>query len=146
NRAVPDYLASGEWRPRPSVATLASAMDVGNPSNMERLKELYPDLAQMRQAVTAESVDDGAIRDRIRRGYERYGQIWCPHTATGMEAYERLSGEQRRTARWVVVATAHPAKFAEIVEPLIGRPVPVPEALARLFARPTHCTEIAADL
>jgi threonine synthase len=150
NRTVPDYLRTGDWRPRPSVATLASAMDVGNPSNMERLRSLFPELGEVRQAVDADTVDDSQIRSRIRQGYERFGQIWCPHTATAAEVYERLAArrraEGRPAGRWIVVATAHPAKFAEIVEPLIGCKVAVPESLARLLARPTECTEIGIDL
>jgi threonine synthase len=146
NRAVPDYLLSGEWRPRPSIATLASAMDVGNPSNMERLRALFPDLKELRGVVSACSVTDAEIRARIRVGYEEYGQIWCPHTATAAEAWERLPQEVRASGRWVLVATAHPAKFPEIVEPLIGRAVPVPASLAALFARPSESTEIDADL
>jgi threonine synthase len=151
NRTVPDYLESGEWRPRPSVATLASAMDVGNPSNMERLRALFPELSDLRTAVSAFTVEDQDIRARIRAGFEQFGQVWCPHTATAAEAFERLSSARhwsqgRPEGRWVVVATAHPAKFREIVEPLIGRTVEVPEALSKLFARPTQCTEIDADL
>lgn len=149
NRTVPDFLHSGEWRPRASVPTLASAMDVGNPSNMERLRALFPQLEALRTAVMADSVEDATIRRRIRLGFERYGQIWCPHTATAAEVYERLADRARAAGglagRWVVVATAHPAKFPEIVEPLIGRAVPVPETLARLLARPVACTEIAAE-
>jgi threonine synthase len=145
NQTVTDFLHTGEWRPRPSIATLASAMDVGNPSNMERLRALFPELAELRTAVSAETVDDAAIRERIRRGFERYGQIWCPHTATAAEVYERLV-VGKRPGRWIIVSTAHPAKFSEIVEPLIGRKIPVPEALAKLFARPTECTEIQPDL
>ena len=145
NQTVTDFLHNGEWRPRPSIATLASAMDVGNPSNMERLRALFPELAQLRTAVSAESVDDAAIRERIRTGFERHGQIWCPHTATAAEVYERLV-VGKRPGRWIIVSTAHPAKFSEIVEPLIGRQVPVPDSLAKLFARPTQCTEIAPEL
>ncbi|HVW67627.1 MAG TPA: threonine synthase [Steroidobacteraceae bacterium] len=150
NRTVPDYLESGEWRPRASVATLASAMDVGNPSNMERLRALFPQVGDLRAAVTAFTIGDDAIKARIRAGFEQYGQVWCPHTATGAEAFERLceqrAGEPKRKGHWVVVGTAHPAKFREIVEPLIGRPVAVPESLAKMFARPTESTEIDASL
>ncbi len=146
NRTVPDFLETGDWRPRASVATLASAMDVGNPSNMERLRALYPELDEIRAAVTACTVDDEAIRARIRAGREEFGQIWCPHTATAAEAYARLPAERRDAGRWVLVSTAHPAKFREIVEPLIGCDVPIPQSLAELFARPTECTEIDADL
>jgi threonine synthase len=146
NRTVLDYFGSGEWKPRPSVATLASAMDVGNPSNMERVRSLLPDVADLRAAATAYSVEDSEIRARIRMDFDRYGRAWCPHTAVAAEVYERLDPERRRKGRWILVATAHPAKFREIVEPLIGRQLPVPEGLARLFARPTECVEISADL
>jgi threonine synthase len=146
NRTVPDYLASGEWRPRPSIATLASAMDVGNPSNMERLRALYPQLEALREGVSAVSVTDEEIRARIRDGYERYGQIWCPHTATAAQAWQELPAARRQAGRWVLVATAHAAKFPEIVAPLIGHAVPVPQSLAKLFARPSHCVEIDANL
>jgi threonine synthase len=146
NRTVPEFLETGDWRPRASVATLASAMDVGNPSNMERLRALYPQLDGIREAVSACTVDDEAIRARIRAGRAEHGQIWCPHTATAAEAYARLPAERRAGGRWVLVATAHPAKFREIVQPLIGRDVPMPDSLAKLFARPTESTEIDADL
>ena len=146
NRTVPDYLQSGEWRPRPSIATLASAMDVGDPSNAERLRALYPDLDELRAAVSACSVSDDEIRARIRADYQGRGQIWCPHTATAAEVYARMPDTLQAAHRWVIVSTAHPAKFPEIVEPLIGRAVPVPQSLAGLFARATACVEIEPDL
>ena len=146
NRTVPEYLTSGEWRPRASVATLASAMDVGNPSNMERLRTLFPRLEELRAGVSAISITDEQIRTGIREGYAQFGQIWCPHTATAAQAWQQLPAARRAGGRWVLVATAHAAKFPEIVEPLIGRQVPVPESLAKLFARPSHCVEIDANL
>jgi threonine synthase len=142
NRAVPDYLDGGIWRPRPSIATLASAMDVGNPSNMERLRALYPSLSEMREQLSAGSVDDATIRSRIGEDFMRYGREWCPHTATAAEVYGRLSEAERRDRPWVVVATAHPAKFNEIVEPIIGRRVPVPESLQRMLQLPQHAVDL----
>jgi threonine synthase len=146
NRTVPDFLASGELRPRPSVATLASAMDVGNPSNLERLLALYPDAAALGTAVSAVSVSDEQIRARIRADNARYGAIWCPHTAVAAEAWAQLPESERNARQWVLVGTAHAAKFAEIVQPLVKQPIAVPENLARLFERPTHCVEIDATL
>ena len=136
NASIPEFLDGGEWRPRASVATLASAMDVGNPSNMERLRALYPDPAKLRATVRAERVDDDEIRRTIRRDHRELGQTWCPHTATAAAAWRRLPAA-RRAERWVLVATAHPAKFNDIVEPLIGAEVPVPPSLARLLALPS---------
>jgi threonine synthase len=146
NKTVPDYLATGLWQPRASVATLASAMDVGDPSNMERLRSLFPDMSELAHAVSADSVDDAAIRARIRTAFKEWGRSLCPHTAVAAEVYARLPLMRRRASPWVIVATADAAKFKEIVEPLTGEPVPVPESLMRLFARPTACTEIPATL
>jgi threonine synthase len=146
NRTVPDYFATGNWQPRPSVPTLASAMDVGNPSNMERLRSLYPDVERLRSALETASVDDAAISARIRADHQAYGRIWCPHTAVAAEVYARIPEERRRAQRWVLVATAHPAKFSEIVEPLVERAVPVPSALAALLELPRRVTHIDATL
>jgi threonine synthase len=146
NRTVPDFLRDGEWRPRPSVQTLASAMDVGNPSNMERVRALYPTFAAVSEHLSAESVDDATIRRRIGEDFMRFGREWCPHTATAAEVYQRLSERERRDNPWVLVATAHPAKFNDIVEPIIGRSVDIPPALARLLALPRQFTDIAPSL
>ena len=146
NHTVPDYLESGEWAPRPSIPTLASAMDVGNPSNMERLRTLYPDLDSLREQLSAQSVDDATIRARIGDDFMHYGREWCPHTATAAEVYRRLSPEERRDHPWVLVATAHPAKFNEVVEPLIGKTVDVPDALGRLLELPRHFVDLPPTL
>jgi threonine synthase len=146
NRTVPEFLETGVWRPRPSVATLASAMDVGNPSNMERLRALYPTIGELRNELCAESVDDATIRHRIREDYMEFGREWCPHTAAAAEVYRRLPAAARRDRPWVVVATAHPAKFDEIVEPLLGKAVEVPESLAKLLELPRTFRDVAPTL
>jgi threonine synthase len=146
NRAVPDFLRSGEWQPRQSIPTLASAMDVGAPSNMERLRALFPDIEAVRGAVRAESVSDAEIQARIAADFRQYGKPWCPHTATAAEVYARMSQSERSGARWVLVSTAHPAKFAEIVQPLIGQRIDMPESLAKLFSRPVSCTDLSPTL
>lgn len=146
NCTMVDYLADGEWRPRQSVPTLASAMDVGRPSNAERLFDLWPGLEDMRAAVSAYSVDDKAIGARIKLGDVEYGQVWCPHTATAAEAYARHKQKTGSPGRWAIVATAHAAKFPEIVEPILGRAIALPPALAGLKERPLSKTEIEPDL
>ncbi|HEY7377385.1 MAG TPA: threonine synthase [Steroidobacteraceae bacterium] len=145
NRTVPDFLESGTWSPRPSIATLASAMDVGDPSNIERLRALLPGRASRGGGLAAVSISDDEIRARIRSDYSGYGRVWCPHTAVGAEAYMQLPVELRRGHHWVLVATAHPAKFSEIVEPLIGSEVAVPAPLAALLALPRQVSEIDAQ-
>jgi threonine synthase len=134
NRAVPDYFNSGTWAARATVATLANAMDVGNPSNAERLFDLHPDVAELRGIARAFSVTDAEIEQTIREAAAAHKpEVWDPHTATAVHARAQVG-----TPHWVVVATAHPAKFESIVEPLIGRAVEVPDCLAGLLDRPEH--------
>lgn len=144
NRTVPEFIETGVLKPRPSVPTLASAMDVGNPSNLERLVKLFPGAALAGQ-VSAWSITDEDIRVRIRADHSAYGVTWCPHTATAAEVYARLPAEERATRHWVLVATAHPAKFREIVEPLVGK-VEVPQNLQHLYDLPSHFSEIGPTL
>ncbi|MEA3198130.1 MAG: threonine synthase [Gammaproteobacteria bacterium] len=146
NRTVPEFLKTGVWQPRPGIATLASAMDVGNPSNMERVRTLYPRFDEIREQLSADSVDDATIRVRIGEDFMRYGREWCPHTATAAEVYSRLSETERRDQPWVLVATAHPAKFNEIVEPIIGKRIDVPESLDRLLKLPKHAVDLPPTL
>ncbi|MCA9739698.1 MAG: threonine synthase [Gemmatimonadetes bacterium] len=133
NDVIPAFAGGGPWEPRPSVSTLANAMDVGHPSNMERLFDLAGGPEALRPLLHARTVSDEEIRETIRNGPARWGQVFCPHTATAVRLREEMS-----SADLVVVATAHPAKFEQIVEPLVGHPVEVPPALAELLARPTH--------
>ncbi len=76
----------------------------------------------------------------------QYGRDWCPHTATAAEVYGRLSAAERRDHPWVLVATAHPAKFNEVVEPIIGKPIDVPESLNRLLQLPQHYLDLPPTL
>ncbi len=144
NRVLPDFLASGEYRPQRSIATLANAMDVGAPSNLERLRRFYPDHAALHAAVSAQSFDDDEIRRIIHDGERRYGQVFCPHTATAVALVERFR-EAGDTRPWIAVATAHPAKFNEIVEPLVGHPVEVPQGLAEILGRRPNAEPLAND-
>jgi threonine synthase len=143
NPAVTEFLDGGAWRPRASVPTLASAMDVGHPSNMERLRALFPD--HLRDRISAQLVTDDEIRATIRRDAETLGYVWDPHGATAAHVYHHLPAG-RPDEPWVLVETAHPAKFNEIVEPLIGREVPVPPALARLLSLPRQERELEPSL
>lgn len=148
NRVLPDYFAGGGYQARTSVATLANAMDVGAPSNFERLRWLYAgDDAVLRAQFLSRAVDDDAIRDTIAARHRRHGEVFCPHTATAVRVLEQLraSGEAAAHEHWAVAATAHPAKFETVVEPLIGRQVPVPPALAELLQRPAHAEPCAPE-
>jgi threonine synthase len=142
NRTLADWQASGIFSPRSAVATIANAMDVGAPSNFERLAALPGEQMQAR----VELVEDGAIRTRIALEYRASHYVWCPHSATAAEAYARLNPAERSERPWIACATAHPFKFAEIVEPLIGARIEPPPALAAILGREASKVRIAATL
>jgi len=144
NETLPDFFAGGDYTPREAVATLANAMDVGAPSNFERLRWTYPDAEQLRQSFNAQSVDDRTIAATISLHAREHGELFCPHTATAMHVLDQLRASGDR-APWAVVATAHPAKFESVVEPLIGKPVDVPPALAAMLQRPASAEPMKAE-
>ena len=139
NRVLVDLVHAGVWSPGASRPTLANAMDVGAPSNAERLRVMYSD-AQLRDAVSAESVDDDTIARTIAETWRDHRYALCPHTACAVSVRRHHKG-----GPWIVVATAHPAKFETIVEPLIGEAVVAPPALAALLARPSSAEPLPAD-
>jgi threonine synthase len=141
NRAVPDYFDSGAWGPRPTVRTLANAMDVGNPSNVERLLHLHPNFDELKSIARAFTVSDEEIERTISEEAARGGRVFDPHTAAAVRVRALLG-----SPHWVVVATAHPAKFESIVEPLVGREIETPPALAELLDKESACVEIEPTL
>jgi threonine synthase len=134
NRTLADWHSTGVYRPRPSIATLASAMDVGSPGNFERLAAL----PEAERALRVELVEDAAIRARIEIEREESGSSWCPHSATAAEAYARLPQGERSGRHWIAAATAHPYKFDGAIEP--------PPALAAILGRRSRKLTIPAEL
>jgi threonine synthase len=135
NDVFPVFLASGRFEARPSVRTLSNAMDVGDPSNLERIRWLYRDEPEaLHRVVRGASVDDDATRETIRSVHEQTGYVLDPHTAVAYhaQALSRLASE----GPVIVLATAHPAKFPEVVEPAIGAQVALPLSLTELQERP----------
>ena len=135
NDTVPRYFATGRVEPRESVRTAANAMDVGNPSNLERLQWLFDgDLDRMKRTITTKAFTDDDVRRAIGDLYKKYGYVADPHSAIGYLGTQGARGAQG-AHRALFLATAHPAKFREVVEPVIGKPVPLPEPLAATIAR-----------
>jgi threonine synthase len=146
NRTIADYLESLEWSPRASLQTLASAMDVGDPSNMERLRSLIGEADVLREHIGVSSVSDAQIEETIKKDFEEFGIAICPHTATASHTWRELDDDLAAAHDWILVATAHPAKFETIVEPLIGETVALPPELEEIISRPTRSIAIKSDL
>ena len=146
NRTIADYFETLEWLPRASLQTLASAMDVGDPSNMERLRHVVGDAEVLREQVGVLTVSDEQIEESIRQDFAEFGFATCPHTATASHTWRQLDAGLANSHDWILVATAHPAKFETIVEPLIGEPVAVPAELGALLSRPSRAVLIEPTL
>jgi threonine synthase len=144
NATLPDFFAGGDYSPRHAVATLANAMDVGAPSNFERLQWTFPQADTLRAQLIAQSVDDRTICTTIAMHAHEHDEVFCPHTATAMHVVDELraAGDEQS---WAVVATAHPAKFENVVEPLVGHAIDVPPSLAAMLQRPASAETLAAE-
>jgi len=144
NDAVPEYLESGVYEPRPSIATVANAMDVGAPSNFERVQSLYnSDLMALRQDIVGFAYEDTQVIAEIGHVYREHGYVLDPHSAIAWLALQDRLVDQP-DACGVLLATAHPAKFREVVEPAIGRSIELPRALADAISRPRHSISMPA--
>jgi len=145
NDAVPEYLRTGRYEPRPSIATVANAMDVGAPSNFERMQSLYGgNIEALRRDIVGFAYDDARVTAEIGEVYRKHGYLLDPHSAIAWLALqEQLMNDA--DAHGVFLSTAHPAKFREVVEPAIGQRIELPKVLADAISRPRHSVSMAAD-
>jgi threonine synthase len=132
NDVVPEYLRTGHYKPRKSVATIANAMDVGDPSNFVRIENIFKhELHLVKENIDTYTFGDGQIREIVKDVFDRTGYILDPHGATG---YGALKACLKPGENGLFIETAHPAKFPEVVEPIIGQKVPVPARLEAFFS------------
>jgi threonine synthase len=137
NDVVPEFLRSGTLIPRPSRHTISNAMDVGNPSNFARIVDLYDnDLQAIRRDILGCSFSDEETLRVMHDMRQRYGYVLDPHTAVGVLGWEGFAKQNQPAGKGIVLATAHPAKFADIVERAIGVRPEMPERLAAFMDRP----------
>ena len=144
NDIVPAYLNTGLFSPKPSVRTLSNAMDVGNPSNFARLQAFYEQqgfhqaderLQAISEDITGKSYTDEDTKDAIRKMFVQYNYTACPHTAVGYLGLQEYLKTQNVSMYGIVLSTAHPAKFVDIVEEATGKNIILPESLRILLHR-----------
>ena len=141
NDGLASHLRGDAFQPRPSVATLSNAMDVGDPSNLPRLQALFgDDMTDMRATVKGAKLDDAGTMTVMKEVLDRTGYVMCPHTAVG---YAGLMEHRNPDVPGVVLATAHPAKFGEVVERATGHTPDVPDHLADCLNKTKEATVIA---
>jgi threonine synthase len=144
NDSVTRYLDEGRFEPRPTISTLTSAMDVGNPSNFARLLHFYErDYRRMGEDITGIAVSDADTIGTIRSVYQRFKYVMDPHTAVGYRALDLFRQKHTDTVTpGVVLSTAHPVKFDEAVMTATGKAVPLPEAMEEIMNKPKKATMI----
>lgn len=145
NHVVPDYLSTGTYTPKPSVATISNAMDVGSPSNFVRLAHLYnDDFDRFKSNVSGYFYDDAETRAGMQKIYEQFGYVACPHTAIGIMGLQDYLAQSKPDHIGIALATAHPSKFKPLVEEVLTISVDVPERLAKLSDRVKQSIRIPA--
>jgi threonine synthase len=142
NDVVPEYFETGKYCPRASVQTLSNAMDVGAPSNMERIEVLYHhNLEKIKTHFNAHSVSDEHTKECMKAVYSKYNYITDPHTAVGIYCAEQFYGSEKN----IVMSTAHPAKFKEDVEQILGIKVELPTQLSHLLGKDSENIAMGKD-
>jgi threonine synthase len=137
------YLLTGLYNPRPSVQTTANAMDVGDPSNFARILDLYNHSHEaITQAISGFSCDDDLIRETVKTCYEETGYLLDPHGACG---YSALRNGLQPNETGVFLETAHPAKFKETIDSIIGKEIEIPEKLQAFMKGKKQSIELSTD-
>jgi threonine synthase len=146
NRVVPDYLRTGQYRPRKSIQTISNAMDVGDPSNFVRILELYhSDWQAIGKDIWGSFHSDDETRAIIKTVWQQSGYLLDPHGAVGYLGLQKYLQESRDTDLGIFLETAHPAKFKDIVESLVQKTVEVPERLAKFLNRPVTSQSLSSQ-
>lgn len=147
NDTVPRFLETGEYHPRPSVQTLSNAMDVGNPSNWVRILDLFETQGKedLKEYLSAYTFTDIETQAAIRKIYDAYGYVACPHTAIAWLALESYRKKNPGTYAGVFLSTAHPCKFPDAFEPDIQTEIDIPVSVQQLEVSRRAVAELSAD-
>jgi len=133
NKIIPDYLETGQYIPKPSKQTISNAMDVGNPSNFARMKDIYQsDLQLIKNDLLGYWFNDDDTKKAIKEVYDKYNYVIDPHGAVGYLAHKAYLSTAEEKVTNVILETAHPSKFLDVVEPTLGISVDIPHRLAEL--------------
>lgn len=147
NDTVPHFLKTGVYEPKPSVATLSNAMDVGNPSNWVRIADMFKeDPSQLNQVVSGYSFNDEETLAAIKSIYQHDKYVACPHTAIAWQALKDYQQDQHLNGvTGIFLSTAHPCKFTGVLPPEIAKHVEIPEQVANLHAKEKHAVSLGKD-
>jgi threonine synthase len=146
NDVFKKYLDTGKFTPMPSSRTISNAMDVGNPSNLERIRYMFNDnIDQMRNNIHAYSFDDNETKVAIKKTYSEFNYILDPHGAVGYLAAEKDETVTPYKSHYIVLETAHPAKFSEESEQSVSSKILIPARLEEFLHKQKHSIKISKD-
>lgn len=146
NNVVPRYLESSLYEPRPSIETISNAMDVGNPSNFVRMTRFFnDDWNEVKETVSGYYYNDEQTRATMREVFDETGYVLCPHTAVAYRGLQEYRKESGKDFTGIFLATAHPAKFLNLVENTLEQSVSIPERLRVLLSLDKKSIQISAD-
>ena len=146
NRVFADYLTSGVYQPKPAVQTLSNAMDVGDPSNFHRISDLFGGgVEEIRRLIKSYSISDKETRAGIREVHDKYDYRIDPHGAVGYQAIKKDRTEHNGDSRYILLETAHPAKFNDVMEDVLGVPLEYPERLAESLKKQKSAISVGKD-
>jgi threonine synthase len=145
NTVFHDYLNTGEFKPRPSVRTISNAMDVGNPSNFHRITEFFANnVEEVRNVISAEYFSDDETRKEIKDVYKKFGYLIDPHGAVGFLALEKfMEVNNMNDYKGIVLETAHPAKFIDVMKEIVEKDIPMPERLKKCLTKEKKSIKIS---
>ncbi len=145
NDSVYKYLQTGNYQSQQALATLSNAMDVGNPSNFIRILELFKhEYPEVKNAVTSYSITDEETKTTLKNTYEKFNYLLDPHGAVAFAGLERYL-EQHPTEKGIILETAHPVKFYDVVEPITGQKVQVPESIRSILNKKKESVKMSPD-
>ncbi|MEO6914733.1 MAG: threonine synthase [Chitinophagaceae bacterium] len=145
NNTVPEYLLSGEYNPKPAVATISNAMDVGSPSNFVRILEIFNnEFHSLKNIMSSYSISDVETSEVLRRVYSEKNYLLDPHGAVAYASLEKYFTEHGSCPS-ILLETAHPVKFYDVVEPIIGVKIPIPDGIRELMAKKSQKAVMDVD-
>ena len=144
NDTVPDFLQTGNYQPKKAVPTISNAMDVGDPSNFIRIMEIFQQqLKGLKNTLTGYSISDEETKATLKSVYQNHNYLLDPHGAVAYNALEQYLSKNKNS-QGVILETAHPVKFFDVIEPLLNEKVPVPETVAEQIKKEKVSTKISA--
>jgi len=145
NDTVPKFMISGNYNPKPSIETISNAMDVGNPSNMKRIIDIYEKVDLLREDICSWSFNDDETKEQIQKTLIEDNYILDPHSSVGLLGLNAFLNKENQNNQGIFLGTAHPAKFLDVIEPIIKKEIKIPEKLQKSMNKEKKSIRIKND-